>query len=105
MRSDPLEQTVPNDTQVLSFGVVPPGKQWKLRRLNGACRAYGYFEIWADATRLARVNSSPGAINPYCVFDPYDIASAGQEVEVRYTQSYGPPMDVGSVLFFIEDDA
>lgn len=97
------ELTEQNDTKTIITYTVPAGKSLRIKRLEGQCRAWGYFTIWVDSVRIARSNSGPNAENPIFLFDPYDVASEGQEVEVRYTQSFGPQVDLSAVLFTTED--
>lgn len=97
--------TTPAGEVVLISTVVAPTKVLRLLRLEGQCRAWGYFTVWVDAVRVARANSGPSSENPFFVFEPYDVATAGQAVEVRYTQSYGPQLDVSATLFTLLDDA
>lgn len=99
LRSDPAQQTTPSTTISLFSASVPMNEIWSLRHLEANCRAYGYFEIFVDSTRVARSNSGPATENPKFEFDPYETAAAGQLVVVKYTQSFGPSMDVSAVLF------
>lgn len=105
LRSDPSEQTVPSATTTIITAPVPIGKVWRLRRLEAQCRAWGYFEVFVDGLRVAKSNSGPASENPKFLFDPYDLADAGDVIEVKYTQSFGPAMDVSAVLFTTEADA
>lgn len=99
MQSTPGDLTDPGNTVVLASVAVSAGEEWQLRRLEGQCRAFGYFEVYVDAARVARSLSGPATENPIFMFDPFESASAGQTVEVRYTQSHGPIVDVSAFLF------
>lgn len=105
LRSDPVLQTTPNDTVTVASGTVPVGKVWKIYRLEGQCRAYGYFEAFIGATRIARSNTNSAANNAAFAFAPYDLATAGETVELKFTQSHGPAMDLSGFLLILEDDA
>jgi hypothetical protein len=105
LKSTDAKQTLPNSNLVLVSGVVPVSKVWRLRRLEAQCRAYGYFEIFIDSTRIARSNSSPVSDNPFFHFDPFVEATAGETVTIQYTQSYGPSLDVSAFLFATEENA
>lgn len=97
--------TTPGGTVVLSTTTVPVGKKWRVLRLEGQCRMVGYFTVWFDAIMVARSNSGPATENPNFTFDPYDVATSGKVVEVRYAQSFGPSADVSMVLFATETNA
>lgn len=104
LKSTDAQQTTPASTITVSSGVVPVSKVWRLRRLEGQCRAYGYFEIFIDSTRIARANSSPVSDNPSFHFDPFVEATAGQTVTIQYTQTHGPSLDVSAFLFATEEN-
>lgn len=105
LRSDPSEQTVPSSTITLITASVPVGKTWRIRRLECQCRAFGFFEVFVDSLRIAKVNSDAACQNGNFIFDPYDVAIAGEVIEVKYTETHGPAVDVSAVLFTTEQDA
>jgi len=92
-------------TVVLTSAVVPVGKVWRLRRLEGQCRAHGFFEVFVDALLVAKTNSSAACENSKFSFDPFGEAVAGETVEVHYTNSHGPTVPVTSFLFTTEATA
>lgn len=99
-----IQETVPDDTLVMLSEVVPVGKAWKFTNFEGQCRFTGYFTIWVGAVLIAKANTGPASENAPFVFMPYDSAATGETVEIRYTQSYGPAVDVSAFLFFVETD-
>lgn len=105
-RSAPALVTTQNATiDVVTASVVPPLKAWRLRRLNGQCRAFGFFEVFVDSLRVAKLFTGPASENAEFIFDPYDAAVAGQSVRVKYTQSFGPVVALSAVLFLTEANA
>lgn len=105
LRTDDLQQTTPASTVSLFTAPVPLGKQWRIVRLDGQCRAYGYFELFVDSVRIAKSLTGPASENSPYPLDPYEPATAGQVVELRYTQSFGPAMDVSATASLLEVDA
>ena len=98
--------TVPVSTTIDAIveATVPVGKTWQILRLQGHCRAYGYFEVFVDSTKLSgiRLNSGPSSENPLHKFEPYHALAAGKKIKVKYTHSFGPSVDVGAIIYFTE---
>lgn len=94
--------STPGGTATLISAPVPAATAWRLRRLEASVRAYGAVEVYIDATLVGHVKSGPASENPSFVFDPHLEAVAGETVEVRYTQSHGPQVDVAAFLFLTE---
>lgn len=91
---------------ITAIETVPSGKVWRLHKLQGFARCFGFFEIYVDGFKLSgvRLNSGPASENPRHEFRPYRELTAGQTVVVKYTHSYGPGSDIGCSLDVTEVD-
>jgi len=97
-------QTTPAINQVLINANVPSGKNWRLRNLKLATRAYGKFIITANSVIIGEGFTGPAESNAkYEIFPYWPIASA-LNIKVEFIQSYGPAMDVSAYLQLTEQD-
>jgi len=99
-------QSTPGSEQTLITATVPTGKIWNLYRVVVSCRGVGTFKIFNGASRIGSARTGPSSVNTAFDWKPQsDPIVASSLITVKYTQAFGPAMDVESYLFYTEQDA
>ena len=94
--------SVPTVDTLIVNETVGVGKVWRLRLLEGGCRAFGYFTVKVNSVVVAKSVTGPASENVSFSWSPFYLAAASETVEVWYNQSYGPILDVSCFLFVTE---
>lgn len=97
-------QTTPNAEQTLLNINVPALKSWRLRNLKIISRCYGKFVLEADSVIIGEGVTSPAESNAKYEIFPYWPMDENLNVKVKFTQNFGPIMDVSAYLQLTEQD-
>jgi len=97
--------TIIGTEQTVISQVIPSAKQWRMRRLSVHCRAYVRFDVYLNSDLIGSVFTNPIINNDKFIFDPFKVLSTGDQIDVKYNQTYGPILDVSVFLYVTEHDA
>jgi hypothetical protein len=100
--------TTPGVEQVAVTATVPVGKRWHVRTAHLNCRGTGQLTIYVDSLPIAFGSTGAGESNvkfPDGTWAPHYVATAGEVVEIKYTQTHGPlARDLRAVIGLTEID-
>lgn len=83
----------------------PVGKLWKVLEVLVVSRAYSNFTVTRDALAIGAGKNGPASENVTFTWKPYASIAEGEIIEVLYTQTIGPAVDIDVFVFISEEDA
>jgi hypothetical protein len=89
-------------SQTVISQIVPPAKNWKIRKLDICSRCYGEFYIVVNGAIIGDGKTSPIETNVSFIFAPYQKVDENLTVEVFFKKNYGPILDVSAYLHLTE---